>query len=495
MSHPTPSASSHLHRGLTLVPAAAIVIAIVIGTGVFVKARVMTCNVGSPGLVLAAYGLAGLLTLFGALAYAELATMMPRAGGAYNYLGSAFGRRTAFLYGWMETFIGNGAGLAAIAILFVVFLNDLLGGTLTPWAIRLLPLGVLGAVIALNLVSVRASGHVSTALTAVKVALVLGIGAGAFLLGDGSWAHFGQTGGASACADVPASARFGVAGFGAAMIGALWSYNGWQYMVGVAGEVRRPSWTLPRALVGATVLILVLYVLANAAYFYVLPPEAVAGVPPASSVAREVAVRLFGAGVASVMAAGLVLSSVGTLYASVLTASRVPFAMAQDRLLPAPLAEVSPSAHIPRNAVIVTGALGVVFAASGTFEILSDLFVFATLLFQGLTVAAVFALRRARPDAERPYRTWGYPVVPALYLLAVGLLLVNTLVATPGRALAGLGLVALGLPVYAYYARRLPPDDPEAWLGEAPAARAEAPARAAPSASIASVSTGPAPLA
>jgi APA family basic amino acid/polyamine antiporter len=467
-SNATPS----LTRGLTLIPTASIIIAVVIGTGVFVKARVMTCNVGEPGLVLGVYALAGVLTLFGALAYAELATMMPRAGGAYNYLGAAFGRRWAFLYGWMETFIGNGAGLAAIAILFVVFLNDLVGGALAPWAVRLLPLAVLGVVVVLNLASVRASGRVATALTVAKVALVLGIGVGAFMLGGGSWGHFAESGAASACADVPASARFGVAGFGAAMIGALWSYNGWQYMVGVAGEVTRPAKTLPLALVGATVLIAVLYVFVNAAYFYMLAPEAVAGVSPASSVAYEVAVRFAGAGVASVMAAGLVLSSFGTLHTSVLATSRIPFAMARDGLLPAPLAQVSPSTRVPRNAVILIGVLGVLFAASGTFDILSDLFVFAMLLFQALTVGALFVLRRRRPEVERPYRMWGYPVVPALYLLAVGFLLVNTLFATPGRALAGLGLIALGLPVYAYYNRRLPPDDPADWLGEAPEAKA-----------------------
>ncbi len=470
-------AAPRLSRGLTLIPAAAIVVAIVIGTGVFVKARVMTCNVGSPGGVLAVYGVAGVLTLFGALAYAELAAMMPRAGGAYNYLGSAFGRRWAFLYGWMETFIGNGAGLAALGILFVVFLNDLVGGTLPAWAVGLLPAVVLGVVTVLNLASVRASGHLATALTAAKVALVLGIGVGAFVRGDGSWGHFAQSGASASCADVPASARFGVAGFGAAMIGALWSYNGWQYMVGVAGEVRRPSWTLPRALVGATVLIVVLYLLVNAAYFYVLAPEAVASVSTASSVAREVAVRSLGAGAATAMAAGLVLSTFGTLYTSILTVSRVPFAMASDRLLPAAFARVTPQARVPRNAVLLTGALGVLFSASSTFDVLTDLFVFATLLFQALTVAAVFALRRTQPDAERPVRTWGYPVVPALYLLAVGFLLVNTIVATPGRAIAGLGLIALGLPVHAFYARRLPPDDPADWFGGEPAVEAKVPAK------------------
>ena len=133
------STNTSLSRGLTLIPTAAIVIAVVIGTGIFVKARVMTCNVGTPGLVLTVYAVAGVLTLFGALSYAELSTMMPRAGGAYNYIGSAYGRRTAFLFGWSETFVGNGAGLSALSILFVIFLNDLVGGALAPWAVRLLP--------------------------------------------------------------------------------------------------------------------------------------------------------------------------------------------------------------------------------------------------------------------------------------------------------------------------------------------------------------------
>ncbi len=268
---------------------------------------------------------------------------------------------------------GNGAGLSALAILFVIFLNDLVGGALAPWAVRVLPALVLGVVVVLNLASVRASGHVATALTAVKVLLVAGIGVGAFVWGDGSWGHFGASGAGAACADVPASARFGLAGFGAAMIGALWSYNGWQFMVGVAGEVRDPSRTLPRALAGATGLIVALYVLVNAAYFYVLTPEAVASVPAATSVAREVAVRFLGAGAASVMAAGLVLSSFGTLYTSVLAISRVPFALARDGLLPAPLARVSPSTQIPRNAVLLLGAWAVLMAATGTFEILSAL--------------------------------------------------------------------------------------------------------------------------
>ena len=454
--------TTSLKRSLGLVPAIAIILANVIGTGVFVKARVMTCNVGEPGLVMLAYALGGVLALFGSLAYAELSTMMPHAGGAMNYLRTAYGLRWGFLYGWMEFVAGTSAASAALAILFVVFLNDLLGGALSPLALRVLPLAVIALTVGLNLLPVRRSGHLMTVLTAIKVALVVGIGVAAFVWGDGSWGHFGASGAAASCADVPSSARFGLAGFGAAMIGAIWSYQGWDQLVLVAGEVRRPSWTLPRALVGGAALVTVLYLFVNAAYFYVLTPAAIAGVSPDSSVAREVMARLFGAGVASLLAAGLMLSSFGSLYTGVLVVPRVTFGLAQDGLLPAAFARVGPATRIPWVGVLAFGAWVTALTASGTFEILSDVSVVVLLAFLGLTVSTVFVLRRTQPDAERPVRAWGYPVVPALYLLAVVLLIGNTFVATPGRALAGFGLVALGLPVYAYYARRrpdLPGDD------------------------------------
>ncbi len=472
------TAAPGLTRGLGLIPAMAIILANVIGTGVFVKARVMTCNVGEPWLVMAAYVLGGVLALFGSLAYAELSTMMPHAGGAMNYLRAAYGRRWGFLYGWMEFVAGTAAAGAAVAILFVVFLNDVLGGVLSSLAQRVLPLVVLAVVVGLNLLPVRRSGHLVTALTAVKGTLVLGIGVAAFVWGDGSWGHFGASGAGASCADVPASARFGVAGFGAAMIGAIWSYQGWDLLVLVAGEVRRPSWTLPRALVGAAGLVMVLYLVVNAAYFYVLAPEAVAGVSPESSVAREVMVRLFGAGVASLLAAGLMLSSFGTLYSGVLGVPRVAYGLARDGLLPSAFARVSPATRIPWVSVLAFGAWCLVLTASGTFEILSDISVVVLLAFLGLTVSTVFRLRRAHPDAERPVRAWGYPVVPGLYLLAVVLLIGNTFVATPGRALAGFGLVALGLPVYSYYARRRPPDAPGDGLAPAEALTTETPTEA-----------------
>jgi APA family basic amino acid/polyamine antiporter len=223
---------------------------------------------------------------------------------------------------------------------------------------------------------------------------------------------------------------------------------------------------LPRALIGGSVLIIGLYLLVNAGYFYALEPQAVANVPEASSVAGVVMVRMLGAGGASLLTIGMMLSTFGALHSLSLAVARIPFAMARDGLLPRTFARISPRARVPSHAILLLGACAVGFAFSGAFDVLTDLIVFMLLLFNGLAVASVYVLRRTLPDTPRPYRVWGYPVVPALFLLATAYLMINTLLATPGRALAGLGIVALGLPLYAYYRRRLPPSRPEDWLVE-----------------------------
>ncbi len=461
---PARPARTTLVRGLTLIPATAIVVTNVIGVGVFMKARVMTCNVGTPELVLLAYLVAGIFTIAGALTFAELGAMMPRAGGQYNYLGAAFGRPWAFAYGWMATLIDGAAGNAALALGFIIFLNDFLGGTLSSTRIQLITAGIIVSVTVLALASVRANGFFATVVTALKVLLVAGVGVAAFWYGDGTWGHFSETGAAGSCEGVPAEARLGLVGFGAAIIGALWSYNGWSQVASIAEEVRRPGWTLPRALVGGCMIIMVLYLLINAGYFYVLSPETIASVPETSSVAGELLVRLIGAAGASLLTIGLMLCSFGGLHSGTLIMSRVPYAMARDGLLPRTLATVSPRTRAPTRATLLLGACAIAVAVSGTFDVITDLIIFILLLFNGLSVASVYVLRRKFPNAERPYRMWGYPVVPALYLAATGWLMINTLLATPGRALAGLGVVALGFPLYWYYARRLPPARAEDWL-------------------------------
>ena len=452
-----------LVRALTVIPAMAVILANVIGTGVFVKARVMVVNVGTPGMVLLVWLCAGMLTLTGALVYAELSTMMPRSGGAFHFIGAAYGRRWAYLYGWTYS-VAMGASVAAVAILFATFLNDLLGGALPLWALQVVPVVVIVVATGLNLGTVRSAGHVATALTAVKIAIVLGVGLGAFLLADGSWTHFSQNGAAGVGEGVPESARLGWNGFGAAMLGALWSYNGWAIITSLGGEVKDPARTLPRTMLGGTMLVIALYMLINAAYFYVLTPLEIANLPEASSVANATLRRFAGSTAAALMSVGLVISAYGTLHTTLLVGSRVPFALARKGLLPASLGVVSVR-NVPVFAVLSVGAWGLVLAITGTFDILTDIYVFVLWIFYAMTGSAVFVLRRKLPDAERPYRTWGYPVIPALFLVVALFLLVNTFIATPGRALSGFLLVIAGLPVYAFYSRRIEPDDPGGWVG------------------------------
>lgn len=450
-----------LVRGLTLVPAASIILANIIGTGVFVKARVMICNVGSPTVLMAVWVVAGLLSLAGALTYAELGTMMPRAAGEFHFIGAAFGRRAAFLYGWTKT-LAVGASAAAVSIVCVIFLNDVVGGRMPLWLQQALPVVLLVVGVGANLTTVRSSGLVATLLTCVKVGIVLAIGIGAFVFGDGNWSSFAEAEATGTCGGVSPAARGGVSGFGAAMLGALWGYNGWNVITGMGGEVRDPAKTIPRALIGGTCLVILLYLLINTAYFYLLSPSEVASIPESSSVARETVLRFAGAGAASLMAAGLVVSAYGTLHSTLLTGPRLPFALARHGLLPKVLGELSVNA-VPAVAIVGLGVWSVVLALSGTFDILTDIYIFVLWIFYGMNGLSVFVLRRTWPEARRPYRAWGYPVVPALFLVVTAFLLINTLVATPVRAIAGLGLILSGLPVYAYMSRKLEPDHPEAW--------------------------------
>jgi APA family basic amino acid/polyamine antiporter len=481
-----------LIRGLTLVAAASVVIGNVIGTGVFLKARVMTCNVGSPDMVIIVWIAAGILSLAGALTYAELAAMMPRAGGEYVFVREAYGPRLGFLYGWMQIFIAKTGSQAAVAVGFAIFLNNLTGNALsepfftlnlfgTAFAfgyLQLIALSLIAIITLVNCATVMVSGWIATILTGVKIALVLGIGIGAFMLASGNWGHFGEVANIqprlwftqpNMCEGVSYASMFGIAGFSAAMLGALWGYDGWNNITLVAGEVKNPQRNIPLALIGGTTLIILLYVFVNIAYFYVLSPTQIASVSKDSSVAIEVTNTFMSpfsqslqSFVAGLIAACLMASSIGTLHTSILTGARVPYAMSRDRLFFERLARLSSRTHVPVSALVVQGIWAGILALSGSFDTLTDYVVFGSWIFYGLTTASVFIFRRRMPNAERPYKAWGYPVVPVLFLLVTGFLLFTTLLPEPGKglrginlnALVGLGLIALGLPVYWYIARR-----------------------------------------
>ena len=427
----------------------------------------MTCNVESPGLVLAAWLVAGLLSLAGALTYAELAAMMPRAGGEYVFIRQAYGPLPGFLYGWTRFFVAGSGGVAGLAAGFAIFINIVSDGALSAQrtAIDLgftqLPvsglqgIAILAVVVVtiVNSTTVAVSGRIAIALTAFKIALLLGVGFGAMLLAEGSWAHLAMTSQGGTCEGVAAAARGGLAGFGAAMLGAMWAYNGWNEVTFVAEEVKEPQRNLPLAIIGGLSVIGSLYLLANLAYYYVLTPTEIASVPESSAVATEVVSRMFGGGAATAMAGVLAMSIFGALQIASLTNGRIPYAMARDGLFFRGLARVSARARVPVRALAAQAVWAIVLVLSGSYDVITDYAIFTVLIFVSLTTASVYLFRRRQPDTPRAYKTWGYPVVPALFLLVSGWLIVNTLMTTPGRALAGLGLMAIGFPFYWYWSR------------------------------------------
>lgn len=456
--------STELVRGLGLSAAVSINVANMIGTGVFLKTRVMTCNVGSPGLVMAAWIAAGLLALAGSFSYAEVSAMMPVAGGEYVFLRRAYGRIVGFLYGWTFFGIARSASQAALAIGFATFLNQAMGSALEapwlsvgPWSlsgITLVSIAAIWAVAAINFRPVTTGGHLALALTLIKIALVIGVAGTLVVYARGDWHHLLQPlGGAAACQQVSTSARGGVVGFGAAMVGALWAYDGWQNVTPLAGEVRNPQRNLPRAFVGGMLVVGALYVCANLAYFYALTPDQIGNVSVHSSVASEALAATIGPAAILVILGILMISSIGSLHASVLANSRIPYAMAREGLFFRALAVVSPGTRVPVRAITAQAAWASILVLLGNYDELTDSVVFASWLFYGLTAGAVFVFRRTLPTDDRPYRALGYPYVPIAFLLVTTWLLVNSFIADPHRALVGSLYIALGLPFYRYWTR------------------------------------------
>ncbi len=456
MSHPG------LSRSLGLIAAASLAICNVIGQGVFLKARAMTCNVGSPGIVETAWIVAGLLALCGALTFAELGAMLPHSGGPYAYLRAAFGAPTAFAYGWMMFFLGAPLAAAALAAGGAIFANLFMGGALARVALpyqllgfhgnlggtQIAALALLTVVAIVNLAPVKTNGAIATAFAIVKIAMVAGLAVGAFAFGAGSWSHFTLSGAAGACAGVGAAARGGAAGFGAAMLGALYAYQGWSSLSYVAGEVKNPAITLPRALIGSMLVIIVLYTAVNAAYFYVFTPGQVASVATSSSVGIEAVGAVFGPAARGIATSLLFLSVVATLHASILTNTRITYALASDGVFFPWLSAISSVTRIPARAVLIGSAVSAVLILIGTFDMLSDFQVFSVWIFYGLTGASVFVLRRTMADTQRPYRVLGYPILPAAFVAATIWLLFEAVTAAPVRSLIGLGIIGLALPTY-----------------------------------------------
>ena len=458
--------TKHLVRGLGLTAAIAVNVANIIGTGVFLKARVMTCNVGTPGKALGVWVFAGLLALAGGLTYAELLAMKPKDAGEYGIVRDAYGRLWGFLYGWTQFLIARSASAAALAVGFAIFLNDFVGGSLKHvyfsltlpgghvvdfGRLQLIALTAILITTLINCAAVSVSGNFATVLTVLKVAVLIGVGVGAFVYSGGDWSHLSQANVNGTCEGVAVTTG-GLAGLAAAMLGALWAYDGWNNVAFMAGEVKRPERNLPLALITSMLVVMGIYVFINISYYHVLSPTQIASIPASSSTAAEVVRRLLGSAAVTLMAAAMMTSSFGALHASILATARVPYAMATDRLFFKGLAKLS-GTHVPVRSLIVLAIWSSVLALSGSYDTLTDYAIFALTMFYMLTAGAVFVFRRRLPNAERPYKTWGYPVVPVLFLLVNLGLILTTIYNTPKQPFIGLGLIAIGLPVYLYWER------------------------------------------
>ena len=435
---------NELRRSLGFTDLMLITIGTVIGSGIYlVPSIVLRQTGGNSVLAFAVWAVAGVLSLLGALTYAELGGMKPEAGGLYAYLRDAFGPLPAFLYGWASFLVIASGSIAALAVAFANYLSPLLPFSVPGRAIALV---VIALVAAINVLGTRGSATVQNWTTGAKFGVLAVLSLLLIIRGGGA----GTT--PTTIAEAPNESL--AAGLGAAMIGVLWAYEGWQYVTFSAGEARDPQRTFPRAISIATLLLIVLYLLANAGYVRALGPVAAAN---SERVAADAIGAVLGP-IAGVIVSVLILVSIfSALNGLVLTTPRLYYAMARDGLFFQRLAAVHPKFGTPAFAIVTLTAWSALFAVSGTFVQLLTYVVFAGWLFYALGAYSVFIYRRREPNAARPYRVPGYPVTPVLFILAAVLLVLNTIITQPGRAAVGLGFVALGAPVYfiwRWWARR-----------------------------------------
>jgi APA family basic amino acid/polyamine antiporter len=447
---PMQQTKAELPRVLNASHATSIVVGIIIGSGIFLVPREMMAAVGSSRLVYAVWIIGGLLSLFGAMTYAEIAAARPRYGGEYAFLREAYGDLTGFLYMWTQITVAKPASLATIAAglarvlgtfaIFSSFAQPAFAHLL--WA-QVFAIVVTWLITGLNIVGTRKSANVQLLLTWLKGALILVIAGFCFgAAGNhGSWHNF--------TTDF-AGARGGFSGFMIALIAALWAYDGWSDVVTMAGEVQRPQRSMPLALVGGVVIVGALYMLTNAAIQFVLPAAAIAAADRPAADAMRLVAGHWGAALVSI---GMAVSIGATFVGSSLSGARVPFAAARDGLFFRQLAHVSPRFHTPSSALILQAVLSsLLLLAIGRFQALFSLAIFAEWLFYALTASTIFIFRRREPNAVRPYNIWGYPILPALFILAAAILLVFSFADQPRNSLVGTGIILLGIPLH-YFLR------------------------------------------
>jgi APA family basic amino acid/polyamine antiporter len=455
----TVEATPKLVRGLNVWHATSIVAGTIIGSGIFLVPAEMMQAVGSAGLVYLAWVVGGFLSFFGALTYAELGAVRPFAGGEYVYVRDAYGPLPGFLYGWTWFLIAKPASIATVTAglvrvlgsfsMFAFVTQDLFAWHVTESRVLTVTYGHMVAIAAtalitmLNYIGVRKAGNFQFAFTVLKVGIILTVAAVAFSAATGSWSNFGTT---------FAGAKGGITGFMAALVAALWAYDGWNDLNMVSEEIERPERTIPIALIAGVGLVAVLYIGMNAGIQRALPASVIAHSAVPAAAASEAALGRLGISLVSV---GMIFSMLATLNGTIMSGGRVPFAVARDGYLFKALAEVHPVFHTPSLALVIQALVAILLIVlGGAFRELFSLAIFAEWLFYMIAASTIFVFRRREPDATRPYKTAGYPVVPALFIGTAAVLLYYTFMSNLQDSIAGMVVILLGIPVYLWFARQ-----------------------------------------
>jgi APA family basic amino acid/polyamine antiporter len=451
-----------LERSLGIFSATTLIVGSMIGSGIFIAPSIMAGLIATPGVYLAMWLIGGALTLLGALSYGELCAMMPRAGGQYVFLREAFGPMTAFVYGWTVLLVIQSGFNAAVSIAFAKYLGVLLPavgestvlfrlGSYALSSAQLVAVGVIVVLTWVNIRGVKEGAFIQNVFTVLKlgaIALLIVVG---FSSSKGSTDHFRPLWGTELGPAGLATGGF-LAAAGAAMSKELFAYDAWNTVTFAAEEVRQPQKNLPRALVWGTILTTLAYTGAAAVYLYVMPTHEMALVKE-NRVAAAVAEILVGGKGLVLIAVAIMISTFGCVNGLILGGGRVLYAMARDGLFFRRAADVHPKHRTPAPALVLQGIWSAVLALTGSYDKLLTYVTFASLAFNALTVVGLLVLRRTQPELPRPYRVWGYPVVPALYVLIAGFFTIYIFKGEPVASLKGAGIVLLGIPVYAFFRR------------------------------------------
>ena len=447
-----------LTRQLGLFDSTMMMVGLVIGSGIYLTTGIMARAIPSPGFILLAWVVGGLITLAGALTYAELGASMPDHGGQYVFLREAYGPLSGFLFGWILFLISMTGSIAALGVAFAEYFGYFFPAVSTDTIIFSVRIGILyslsaGQLVAvaviiilsaLNYIGVVFGKMIQNVVTVVKIgSLLLLISAGLIV-------------GRVASVDLSISSTgigfYGMlTGFGVALVSVTWAFDGWNNITYAAGEIKNPKRNLPFSLIAGTIIITLLYVLTNIVYFVALPVEETVGVV---RIAEKAASSLLGSTSAGLLSIAVLVSVFGALNGCIFVGPRVYYAMAADNLFFRKVAEVHPRFRTPGFSIVIQTIWACILTVSGTFEQLFTFVVFVTVLFYILTVGSVFILRKKRPDLPRPYKTWGYPVIPIVFIITSTGILINTLIRKPAESLIGLVITIIGIPVYHYWKRK-----------------------------------------